>query len=138
MSRRDETLLTLTLPCVPSASAAVRDELSRLDDLGWVLGDAMLVASELVNNAILHSGCGPDHDLEVNASRGPGRLTISVRDPGLSGGTASAPAPTERQVGGWGLRLVEALCARWGEEHDVGYRVWAEMSLPGEGRRTGP
>ena len=51
--------MALTLPCAPSASAAVREELSRLDGLGWVIGDAMLVASELVNNAVVHSGCRP-------------------------------------------------------------------------------
>jgi hypothetical protein len=30
-------------------------------------------------------------------------------------------------VGGWGLQIIEALCERWGEERDHGYRVWAEI-----------
>jgi anti-sigma regulatory factor (Ser/Thr protein kinase) len=129
MSGANETLVALTLPCVPSASAAVRRELSRYDELGWILGDVMLVASELVNNAIRHSGCLPHHDLEVRASRRAGKLTISVRDPGLSGHDARPTPPTDRRVGGWGLRIVEALSERWGEERENGYRVWAEINL---------
>jgi anti-sigma regulatory factor (Ser/Thr protein kinase) len=122
-------LMALTLPCAPSASAAVREELSELDDLGWILGDVMLVASELVNNAIMHSGGLPHHDLEVSASRRAQKLTISVRDPGLSGQNAGPTPPTDGQVGGWGLQIVEALCERWGEERENGYRVWAEINL---------
>ena len=121
--------MALTLPCAPSASAAVREELSQHDDLGWILGDVMLVASELVNNAIMHSGGLPHHDLDVSASRRAGTLTISVRDPGLSGQTAKPSPATDRQVGGWGLQIVEALSERWGEEREDGYRVWAEISL---------
>ena len=125
----DETLMALTLPCAPSASAAVREELSRIDGLGWILGDVMLVASELVNNAVVHSGGMPYHDLQVSASRHAGRLILSVRDPGLSGGSAEPTSANNLQVGGWGLRIVEALCERWGEERADGYRVWAEIEL---------
>jgi anti-sigma regulatory factor (Ser/Thr protein kinase) len=121
--------MAVTLPCVPSASAAVREELSRLDELGWILGDVMLVASELVNNAVLHSGGRPHHDLQVRASRHEGRLTVSVRDPGISGQSAGTRPPSDPQVGGWGLRVVESLCERWGEERGDGYCVWADISL---------
>jgi anti-sigma regulatory factor (Ser/Thr protein kinase) len=132
----DETLMALTLPCAPSASAAVRDELGQLDGLGWILGDAMLVASELVNNAVVHSGGSPAHDLEVRASRRADRLTISVRDPGISGSQAGPKPASDLQIGGWGLQIVEALCDRWGEERRDGYRVWAEISLPTTGGST--
>lgn len=124
--------MTLTVPCVPSSSATVREELSRIDDLGWILGDVMLVASELVNNAVMHSGGMAHHDLQVSASRHEGRLTLSVRDPGLSGTDAGPSPPADPQVGGWGLRIVEALCERWGEQRDDGYCVWAEIVLPTE------
>jgi anti-sigma regulatory factor (Ser/Thr protein kinase) len=121
--------MALSVPCAASASAAVREELSQLDGLGWVLGDVMLVASELVNNAVVHSGGTPHHDLHVRASREAGLLTISVRDPGISGQSADRRAPDDRRVGGWGLTIVEALSERWGEDRGDGYRVWAEMSL---------
>jgi anti-sigma regulatory factor (Ser/Thr protein kinase) len=131
MTGRDETLIALTLPCAPSAPAAVRDELRHLDDLSWILGDVMLVASELVNNAVVHSSGAPHHDLEVRASRCEGRLTLSVRDPGISGRRAGASPRSDVQVGGWGLQIVEALSERWGEERENGYRVWADISLAG-------
>jgi anti-sigma regulatory factor (Ser/Thr protein kinase) len=90
----------------------------------------MLVAGELVNNAVVHSGCTPHDDLRIRASRDGGRLTISVRDPGLSGSNA-VPAPrSDDRAGGWGLQIVEALCERWGEDRADGHWVWAEMSLP--------
>jgi anti-sigma regulatory factor (Ser/Thr protein kinase) len=127
-------LMALTLPCAPTASAVVREELSQLDEFGWIMGDVMLVASELVNNAIVHSGCTADHDLQVRASRCADRLTVSVRDPGLSGSRAGRVPPTDGQAGGWGLRIIEALCERWGEERHDGYCVWAEMSLPADER----
>jgi|SRR6185312_15167896 len=136
MLGRDVTLMALTLPCAPSASAAVREELSRLDELGWILGDVMLVASELVNNAVLHSGGTPHHDLQVRAWRRAGRLTVSVRDPGISGQSAGPRPATDLQAGGWGMQIVEALSQRWGEERDDGYRVWAELELPNGGRAT--
>jgi anti-sigma regulatory factor (Ser/Thr protein kinase) len=98
------------------------------------MGDVMLVASELVNNAIVHSGGTADHDLQVRASRRADRLILSVRDPGLSGSRAGPAPPTAGQSGGWGLRIIEALCERWGEERDDGYRVWAEMSVPTDER----
>jgi anti-sigma regulatory factor (Ser/Thr protein kinase) len=122
-------LMELTLPCAPSASAAVREELSHLDELGWILGDVMLVASELVNNAVVHSGGLPQHDLHIRASRRADLLTVSVRDPGISGQSAGSRPPAAPQVGGWGLRIVEALCDRWGEERGDGYKVWADISL---------
>ena len=39
--------------CDERGPGVVRHGLAALPDLGWVLGDAMLVASELVSNAVL-------------------------------------------------------------------------------------
>ncbi len=122
--------MAVTLPCAPSASAAVRHELSQLDELDWILGDVMLVASELVNNAVVHSGGTEHHDIQVRALRRGSRLTLSVRDPGISGRSAGARPATDGQRGGWGLHLVEALSERWGEERRDGYCVWADIRLP--------
>src|SRR2546421_4831717 len=118
-------VLSLDLPCDRDAPGAVREALNAIDSLGWVLGDVMLVASELVTNAILHSGCLDEHVLKVSASLGPDRMVISVIDPGLSGKSAHPrPANRPEAVSGWGLRIVDQLATRWGTERVEGYRVW--------------
>jgi anti-sigma regulatory factor (Ser/Thr protein kinase) len=80
-----------------------------------------------VTNAVLHSGCGGDHLLQVRARRRPDRLLISVHDPGLSGQSASLK---ESDFGLWGLHIIERLAQRWGCERPDGYRVWAELAVP--------
>jgi anti-sigma regulatory factor (Ser/Thr protein kinase) len=89
----------------------------------------MLVASELVTNAVSHSLCTEEDFLSVQIAR-DGRLRIAVLDPGVSGGSAEiADRPIE--LGGLGLKVVEQLAASWGTERsDAGYRVWAELQLP--------
>lgn len=115
--------------CDELAPAAVREKMKSLPDLGWALGDAMLVASELVTNAVVHSLCTEDEFLSVRVAR-DGRLRIAVVDPGASGQSAEvADRPIE--LGGLGLKVVEQLAAAWGTDRgDDGYRVWAELELP--------
>jgi two-component sensor histidine kinase len=93
-----------------------------------MLGDVMLVASELVTNAVRHSLCSEDEFLTLTVTR-DGSARIWVLDPGRSGGAAKvAERPVE--LGGLGLKLVEALTIRWGSErHEDGYAVWAELPL---------
>jgi anti-sigma regulatory factor (Ser/Thr protein kinase) len=115
--------------CDELAPHAVRDAMANMQDLGWILGDAMLVASELVTNAVRHSLCTEDDYLAVSISR-DGRLHIAVVDPGGSGKDAEiAHRPLE--LGGLGLKVVEQLAASWGTERRMdGYRVWAELEVP--------
>ncbi|MGH2870739.1 MAG: ATP-binding protein [Solirubrobacteraceae bacterium] len=106
----------------------MRQALSDVPDAAWAIGDAMLVASELVTNAVLHSGCGEDHQLQVRVGIREERLLIAVLDPGLSGGDARVREnPT---FGGFGLQIVDQLADKWGSERTHGYRVWAEVALP--------
>jgi anti-sigma regulatory factor (Ser/Thr protein kinase) len=114
--------------CDEFAPTYVRQEMTRLPDLGCVLEDAMLVASELVTNAVRHFRCTDDEFLSVCITR-DGRLRISVLDPGGSGREAEiADRPIE--LGGLGLKLVELIASAWGtERRDDGYQVWAELDL---------
>jgi anti-sigma regulatory factor (Ser/Thr protein kinase) len=121
--------LQLQLPCDDDAPGSVRDVLRGLHGVGWLIGDAMLVASELVTNAVIHSGAGPEDLLAVHVKLGDGRLLISVRDPGISGRIAK-PRPNDDEYGGLGLRLVAQLSRRWGTERRRGQRVWAELAVP--------
>jgi anti-sigma regulatory factor (Ser/Thr protein kinase) len=109
----------------------VRDAVREIAGIGWLVGDAMLVASELVSNAVIHSGAGSNELIEVHVVLGEDRLLISVRDPGRSGRIAK-PRSDEDAFGGLGLRLVQQLSERWGAERNDGQRVWAELSVPAD------
>jgi anti-sigma regulatory factor (Ser/Thr protein kinase) len=89
----------------------------------------MLVASELVTNAVVHSGCEQDHRLSVCVSERNGRILISVHDPGITSGWAVTDTKEREVPGGWGLRIVDQLSERWGSERPDGYRVWAELAV---------
>jgi anti-sigma regulatory factor (Ser/Thr protein kinase) len=129
MSTESSDLLALDLPCDPGAPAAVRQALADVDEAGWPVGDAMLIASELVTNAVLHSGCSADHTVSVRASQRGNRILIAVHDPGLSRRPAEPRRHEGSAFGGWGLRIVEQLADRWGAERPDGYRVWAELAM---------
>jgi serine/threonine-protein kinase RsbW len=128
MPGRPSKLLSLDVPCDLNAPAVVRRAFADFDDDGSALADAILVASELVANAVLHSGASADHMVRVRASLQPQRdvLLISVHDPGFSGESAQ---PDRSEHGGWGLRIVERLAQQWGAERREGYRVWAELAV---------
>jgi anti-sigma regulatory factor (Ser/Thr protein kinase) len=93
------------------------------------MGDVMLVASELVTNAVLHSGCRSEDVVSVELRMKPDAVVCSVSDPHRTSGLADL-AGEDQLIGGFGLRLVEQLSARWGteRERDGRYRVWAEVA----------
>ncbi|MGW2374310.1 MULTISPECIES: ATP-binding protein [Kitasatospora] len=91
-----------------------------------VVADAVLLVSELVGNAIRHTGA-PDSLLLV---RCPGLLRIEVSD-------ASRRPPLPRtpygpiETGGLGLFLLGRLALRWGwYPAGPGKAVWCELRIP--------
>jgi len=115
--------------CDEHAPKTVRQALQALPELDPVREDVLLVASELVSNAVRHSACPEGELLTVSACCLEQRMRIAVLDPGLSGQQAEV---LERppQSGGLGLRVVQELSERWGaERRQEGYRVWAEVPL---------
>jgi anti-sigma regulatory factor (Ser/Thr protein kinase) len=120
--------LRFSVRCDEFAPKAAREMIAKLSGLDWVVGDAMLVASELVTNAVRHSLCSADEFLTICLTW-DGRLRITVRDPGTTGREAMiADRPVE--LGGLGLKVVAQLSDRWGAEREPdGYRVWAELDL---------
>jgi anti-sigma regulatory factor (Ser/Thr protein kinase) len=128
MAEEPGVLVELELPCDEHAPAAAREALAQVSDGDPVFGDAMLVASELITNAVQHSGCRTEDRLEVVMARREGHLIITVLDPGASGGTAQVAGP-DASFGGLGLMVVQQLVSDWGEERGDGYRVWARLPV---------
>jgi len=119
----------LRLACDPKAPQVVRAAINQMPDIDRVRNDALLVASELVTNAVLHSGADSEQTIDVQLIRTADTLIISVLDPGVDGGVAEVELEDRPTHGGWGLRVVAELARRWGRERRDGYRVWAELGV---------
>jgi len=122
-------LLSMSVRSDARAPATVREALATVSTTEPALGDAMLIASELVTNAVRHSGADAGEHLAVSVARRDQSLLISVTDPGHSGKTAQVPDASDGGFGGLGLRIVEELTTSWGQVRGNGYRVWAEIPL---------
>jgi anti-sigma regulatory factor (Ser/Thr protein kinase) len=110
-------------PTLVSVAAVRRMVHETLDGVGCNTGDAVLVASELAANAVLHAGTPYVVELRVDDA-----VRIEVTD---SGPPAPFIRPAPRRLdgdGGWGLALVAELASRWGVEWLDGCKVvWAEV-----------
>jgi anti-sigma regulatory factor (Ser/Thr protein kinase) len=120
--------LSLDLPMSEDAPALARRAIAGLG-LGEPVGEsATLLASELVSNAVRHSGAGVAEPIRLRATVGTGSLRICVTDAG--GGFVPEAERREPGVGGgFGLFLVERLAGTWGVKIDTRTTVWLELSL---------
>jgi len=93
-----------------------------------VVGDAALVVSELLSNAIRHAAPLPGSTVRVAWTLHDDALRVAVSDAGggpLPHVTQASPAAP----GGRGLGIVETLSARWGVLRDEGETtVWAVLA----------
>jgi anti-sigma regulatory factor (Ser/Thr protein kinase) len=90
------------------------------------LGDAVLLTSELVTNAVRHAQLDDADVIRLEVTTQPHAVRVTVIDEG-PGFDPYRPA-SARQTGGWGLKLVEALSDRWGTLA-VPHGVWFELDL---------
>lgn len=91
----------------------------------WWADPASLVASELVTNAIRHTGA----PFVLRLDRSPAGMTVAVEDRG--GGEPRVVPAGERTVGGRGLAIVERLADDWGSTVGAGGKtVWARLAPP--------
>jgi anti-sigma regulatory factor (Ser/Thr protein kinase) len=119
---------TLPLPADTTApSIARRFVRETLGD--WGVGPdlverAELCTSELVTNAVIHSGTTPEITAQLDAEF----LTVLVHDQGGSRTVAPTDEHETLRVSGRGLTLVDALAAAWSAEHSAdGTTVWFEL-----------
>lgn len=119
----------LRLPPSVESGPATRTALRQLlDDAGVateVRETAVLLATELVSNAVEHGGGSSYLDAAIR----PDLLRLEVSDdsPALPTVPADAQAVEER---GRGLMLIAALSSRWGaERRRQGKTVWCEIAL---------
>jgi anti-sigma regulatory factor (Ser/Thr protein kinase) len=125
------------LPCVPSSVAVARGriaaELRQAGLFAAAVGDAALVISELLSNAILHARPLPDSCIRVSWILSGASVEVIVSD----GGSPTRPRasrPSLSSIGGRGLGIVEHLCSSWGVHADEGgTTVWAVVPAPRDG-----
>ncbi|MHB9858165.1 ATP-binding protein [Streptomyces sp. YIM S03343] len=112
-----------------NGSAAVNGQpvsgLSEEPDASEVADVAVLLTSELVTNALIHT----DHDAVLTATVGPGGLHVEVRDFVARRPRLCVP-DVDDGTHGRGLLLVQSLADAWGvRTHGVGKSVWFELDV---------
>jgi serine/threonine-protein kinase RsbW len=112
------------------ARALLRTQLSAWSVHGEPAATAELLLSELIANAVRHSGAPRGRDIGVRFARYGRTLRVEVADAG-----ERLPVPRTAAAddeGGRGLALVGALAERWGHcprRHGIGKAVWAEVGI---------
>jgi anti-sigma regulatory factor (Ser/Thr protein kinase) len=122
----------MRVPHATTSAALVRHELSADLALRGIdpdsIDEVVLVASELVGNAVRHTHSVNGTGLAVDWALDDAGVTVQVADP-----SPAAPAPrdaADTEAGGRGLHIVEALADDWGvRPTDGGKRVWAHIPV---------
>jgi anti-sigma regulatory factor (Ser/Thr protein kinase) len=120
-------MMELHLPAVRSSPSVARAQVAGASSLSAFDGHLLaLLTSELVSNAVLHAGMASTEDIVVKVVDGDSlRVEVIDEGPGFD--------PTRRRThagpkGGFGLRFVDQLAARWGTEREDGHnKVWFEL-----------
>lgn len=119
--------LDMVLPRDPNSSGTARHAAATF--LGGrcsakLLSDVLIVISELVTNAVSHTGGG----CELTVHHRDHAIVVEVRDNDTLPSTKSR---SDDESLGRGLGVVQSLTLRWGIERLVdGKCVWAELAVP--------
>ncbi|MER7776571.1 ATP-binding protein [Streptomyces sp. NPDC096191] len=118
------------LPSRPESAATARRLAQVVALRQWQLGpkvteDIVLLVSELVGNAVRHTGA---RVFGLHMRRRPGWIRVEVRDP--SRGLPCLMPVQETDISGRGLFLVDKLSDRWGVDLlPRGKTTWFEMRV---------
>ncbi|WP_396447988.1 ATP-binding protein [Actinomadura sp.] len=121
----------ITLPGVRRSVGVARGFVRELAAGVPAVDDLVVVVSETVSNAVTHTASGlAGGRVTVVLTAGDGVYRLEVSDDGAAGGRPHVKAEAEAETGR-GMRIVEALSARWGFRAE-GERtvVWAEFPAP--------
>jgi hypothetical protein len=112
-------------PAAPIMARAVVREACELWDLPSLIDDAVLVVSELVENAVRHAHSESVLRVELR----PSGLSLAVRDNDPAEPALESPGP--RVPGHRGVQLVAKVSVAWGctPSSDGGKIVWAVLGL---------
>jgi anti-sigma regulatory factor (Ser/Thr protein kinase) len=110
------------------ARAALADLCRDLGLNGSLRQTLLLLASEVVSNAVLHSDGPADARIGLTATVGEEALRVTVTDAG-DGFTPEDRDPS-RVEGGYGLYLLERAASSWGVDASGPTSVWFELPLP--------
>jgi anti-sigma regulatory factor (Ser/Thr protein kinase) len=126
----DPTEAEVPLPSRPESAATARRLAQVVVLRHWRLSpkmteDAVLLVSELVGNAVRHTGA---RVFGLRMRRRPGWIRVEVRDP--SRGLPCLMPVQEMDISGRGLFLVDKLSDRWGVDLlPRGKTTWFEMRV---------
>jgi signal transduction histidine kinase len=122
-------VVSLALLSDLTAPARARGALRDIPELEATGDDASLVVSELVTNAVKHSGATDGDRIILSVVVDGDRVQIQVRDPARTDLVPHLGNLSSRGAGGLGLRLVSQIARRWDTECGDGRTVWAELDL---------
>ena len=110
-----ETAIELDLPVDHRSVREARQFVATIDGVAPErLADLQLIASELITNALLHSGVGPTDRILLTLARHGNRLRIDVDDAGTFTADSDTFAyPTANGHHSRGLRIVQTLTVHW-------------------------
>lgn len=129
--RRRDASLELTLPRTVEAPgiarAAITGMCRDLELAGQACQTLVLLVSEVVSNAVLHSSGPSDASISLTADARVDAVRVTVTDDGE--GFVPGPRDPERVEGGYGLYLVEKAASRWAVVPGAPTRVWFEIDV---------
>jgi anti-sigma regulatory factor (Ser/Thr protein kinase) len=121
--------VVLTVASNIGAARFVREAVERLRPLldEAMYQDLRLLLSELVVNAVRHSGVDDPIGVNVHCSSGFCRAEVLDRGSGFQMPTGRITLPEDAEAG-YGMVILTALASRWGADR-VGHRqrVWFEL-----------
>jgi anti-sigma regulatory factor (Ser/Thr protein kinase) len=87
--------------------------------------ELILLVSEVVTNAVVHSNAPPTVPIALEASLTAETVRVEVTDAGRG---FVPPVERARADGGYGFYLLDQAASRWGVDREGGSRVWFELS----------